>query len=265
MSSSALERRFAHFHMLQRPRRGWYNGTVFPGTFIAACRASMGGTPELESEKQLAEISWLGHACFRLKSRDATIITDPYDKSLGLGTLNQRADIVSVSHDNAHHNTLVGVKGEPFVVKSPGEYEVKGVFITGVWSFADDQQGKVRGRNTIFLFHLDDVIVCHLGSLGHTLNANQVEALSNVDVLLVPVGGNTTLTPTRASEVISQIEPKIVVPMHYATGRESVEIGSLEAFAKEMGLKEWTAEDKLSLKASDLDETTRVVVLEAKM
>ncbi len=236
----------------------------FRGPFSTA-RLGLWHGAGLESETQLAEITWLGHACFRLKSRDAVIITDPYDKSLGLGTLNQRADIVTVSHDNAHHNTLAGVKGEPFVVNSPGEYEVRGVFITGVWSFADDQQGKVRGRNTIFLFHLDDLIVCHLGSLAHTLNASQLDALSNVDVLLVPVGGNTTLTPTRASEVISQVEPKIVVPMHYSTGRESVELGTLDAFAKEMGLKEWTAEDKLSLKASDLDETTRVVVLEAKV
>ena len=250
--------------MLRQPRRGWYNVTVFPGSLTRTRLAVLGWRAGLESEKALAEITWLGHACFRLKSRDATIITDPYDKSLGLGTLNQRADVVTVSHANAHHNAAAAVKGDPFVVSSPGEYEVKGVFITGVWSFADDQQGKVRGRNTIFLFHLDDLIVCHLGSLAHTLNASQLDALSNVDVLLVPVGGNTTLTPTRASEVISQIEPKIVVPMHYATGRESVEMGTLEAFAKEMGLKEWTAEDKLSVKASDLDETTRVVVLEAK-
>jgi L-ascorbate metabolism protein UlaG (beta-lactamase superfamily) len=236
------------------------SGDPYPGT----CLDVLGARAGLESEKQLAEITWLGHACFRLKSRDATIITDPYDKSLGLGTLNQRADIVTISHDNAHHAAVAGVKGEPFVIKSPGEFEVKGVFITGVWSYADDQQGKARGRNTIFLFHLDDLVVCHLGSLAHTLSASQIDALSNVDVLLVPVGGNTTLTPTRASEVISQVEPKIVVPMHYSTGRESVELGSLEAFAKEMGLKEWTAEDKLSIKASDLDETTRVVVLEAK-
>lgn len=222
------------------------------------------GAAGLESEKRLAEITWLGHACFRLKSRDATVITDPYDKSLGLGTLNQRADIVTVSHDNPHHSALSVVKGEPYLINGPGEYEVKGVFVTGVWSYADDQQGKVRGRNTIFLFHLDDLVVCHLGSLAHTLTSAQLEALSDVDVLLVPVGGNTTLTPTRATEVISQIEPKIVVPMHYSTGRESVELGTLEAFAKEMGLKEWTAEDKLAVKAADLDETTRTVILEAK-
>lgn len=218
----------------------------------------------LESENQLAEITWLGHACFRLKAKDATIITDPYDKSLGLGTLNQRADILTISHKAPHHNAVAGVKGEPFVVEGPGEYEVRGIFITGVWSFADDVQGKARGRNTIFLFRLDDLVVCHLGALGHTLSAAQVEAIGDVDVLLVPVGGHTTLTPNRASEVISQIEPKIVVPMHYSTGRETVEMGTLENFTKEMGLKEWTPQDKLAVKAADLAETTRVVVLEPR-
>lgn len=212
----------------------------------------------------MAEITWLGHACFRLKSKDAAIITDPYDKSLGLGTLNQRAEIVTVSHNATHHNAMASVKGEPFVIEGPGEFEVRGVFITGVWSFADDAGGKERGRNTIFLFRLDDLVVCHLGSLGHTLSPAQVEAIGDVDVLLVPVGGHTTLTPTRASEVISQIEPKLVVPMHYSTGRETVPMDPLENFTKEMGLKEWTTQDKLAVKAADLAEATKVVVLEAR-
>ena len=213
----------------------------------------------------MSEITWLGHACFRLKSKDATVITDPYDKSLGLGTLNQRADIVTISHDHPHHSSLSGVKGEPFVVREPGEYETRGVFITGVWAYADDKGGKEIGRNTIFLFHLDDVLVCHLGSLGHSLKASQVEALGDVDILLVPIGGQATLNSTRAVEVISQIEPRIVVPMHYHTGRETVEMDTLDKFMKEMGLKEWTPEDKVSVKKSDLGETTRVVVLEAKV
>ena len=212
----------------------------------------------------MAEITWLGHACFRLKSRDATIITDPYDKSLGLGSLGQRADIVTVSHDHPHHNAIDAVKGEPMVIRGPGEYEVKGVFITGVWSFADAANGKERGRNNIFLFQLDDLVVCHLGSLGHTLASQQVEAIGDIDVLLVPIGGHTSLTTSKATEVISQLEPKIVVPMHYSTGRETIESDPLDKFAKEMGLKEWTPQDKFSAKAAELDETTKVVILEAK-
>ncbi|HKP51534.1 MAG TPA: MBL fold metallo-hydrolase [Chloroflexia bacterium] len=216
----------------------------------------------------MAEITWYGHACFRLKGKDATIITDPYDRSLGLGTLGQKADIVTISHDHPHHNAISAVKGEPFVTRGPGEYEVRGMFITGVWSYADDQKGKVRGRNTIFLFHLGDLVVCHLGSLGHTLNSQQVEAIGDVDVLLVPIGENTTLTTTKAIEVITQIEPKIVVPMHYEKSANGNGGGgdadALAKFAKEMGLKDWQVQDKLSVKGSDLPETTHVVVLEAK-
>lgn len=213
----------------------------------------------------MAEITWLGHACFRLKSKDAVIITDPYDKSLGLGSLGQKADIVTVSHQHPHHNSLSGIKGDPFVIEGPGEYEVRGVFITGVWSYADDKEGKERGRNNIYLFQLDDLLVCHLGALGHTLSGKQVEELGDVDVLLVPVGGHTTLGASKAGEVISLIEPKVVVPMHYSTGRENAELDSLDKFMKEMGAKEWSPRDKLAVKASDLDETTQVVVLEAKV
>ena len=212
----------------------------------------------------MAEIVWLGHACFRLKSKDATIITDPYDKSLGLGNPGQRADIVTISHDHPHHNAVSTVKGEPMVINGPGEFETRGVFITGVWSFADDKGGKQLGRNTIYLYHLDDLMVCHLGALAHTLSPQQLEALGDVDVLLVPVGGNASLNAGKASEVISQLEPKIVIPMHYSTGRESLQMDSLDKFTKEMGLKEWTPQDKFSAKANDLGETTQVVILEAK-
>jgi len=213
----------------------------------------------------MAEIIWLGHASFRLKSKDATIINDPYDKSLGLGNPGQRADIVTVSHNHPHHNAVATVKGDPMVIAGPGEYEVRGVFITGVWSFADDEGGKKLGRNTIFLFHLDDLEVCHLGALGHTLSSQQLEAIGDVDVLLVPVGGNASLTAGKASEVISQIEPRVVIPMHYSIGRETVQMDNLEKFAKEMGLKDWTTQEKFSAKASDLGETTQIVVLEAKI
>ena len=116
----------------------------------------------------------------------------------------------------------------------------------------------------VFLFHLDDLVVCHLGALGHTLNAHQIEALGDVDVLMVPVGGHVSLSATKATEVISQLEPKVVVPMHYGTGREQVELDNLDKFMKEMGLKEWEARDKLSLRSSDMGETTQVMVLEPR-
>ncbi len=211
------------------------------------------------------DVIWLGHSCFRLRGRVATVLFDPYTGAVGGHALGrQSADILCLSNSHPNHSNRAVVEGSPPILRGPGEYEIKGVFVTGVWSFADDKQGKARGRNTIFLFHLGDLVVCHLGALGHTLTSKQVEAIGDVDVLLVPVGGGSTLTPTRASEVISQVEPKIVVPMHYSTGRETVQLGPLEAFTKEMGLKEWTPQDKLAARTADLDETTKIVVLEAK-
>ena len=211
----------------------------------------------------MSEITWLGHSCFRIKSKDAVIITDPYDKSVGLGTLNQKGDIVTVSYDGPSHNAVAGVKGDPYVVNGPGEFEVRGVFVTGVWSFADDKKGGDRGRNCIFLFHLDDLVVCHLGSLAHSLNTQQIEAIGEVNVLLVPLDDDKALTAARAAEVITQLEPHIVVPMHFAAGKpEGIE--TLERFTKEMGIKEYKPQDKLVAKSSDFDEGTSVVVLEAR-
>lgn len=213
----------------------------------------------------MADITWLGHAMFRLRGKDATIITDPFDRSLGLELPRPKADIVTISHDHPHHNAVATLKGEPHVLRGPGEYEIKGIFITGISTFADNKKGAERGRNTAFLIELDDLIICHLGSLGHVLTTKQVEALSDVHVLLVPVGGQTTLDAAKAAEVIAQIEPRIVIPMHYRTGAEQVEgEDTLEKFAREMGLKEWTPQERLAVRASDLPETTSVVVLDVK-
>jgi L-ascorbate metabolism protein UlaG (beta-lactamase superfamily) len=211
----------------------------------------------------MAEITWLGADCFRIKSRDVTVITDPYDKSLGLGTLNQKAEIVTISHPYPGSDKPSSIKGDPFVITGPGEYEVGGVFVTGVWTFTDKAaEGNDRTRNNIFLFLMHDVVVCHLGALGHTLSAHQIEQLGDVDVLLVPVGGN--LSTSKAAEVISQIGPRIVVPMHFSAGKASVEPDALDKFMKELGLKEWQAQEKLVVRATESEEPMQVVVLEVK-
>src|SRR5690349_410797 len=213
----------------------------------------------------MAEITWLGHAMFRLRGRDATIVTDPYDRTLGLELPRPKADIVTVSHNHPHHDAVASLKGDPRVLHGPGEYEIKGIFITGVGSFADNKKGTERGANTIYLIELDDLLICHLGSLSHVLTTKQVEALSGAHVLLVPVDGHTTLDAAKATEVISQIEPSIVVPMHYGAGADpATGDESLEKFAREMGLKEWKPQDRLNLKVSDLPETTSVVILETR-
>lgn len=212
----------------------------------------------------MPDITWMGAACFRIRGKDATIVTDPFDRGVGLEIPRPKADIVTISRDAPNHNAIANVKGEPHVLRGPGEYEVKGVFITGVGTFADNKKGAVNGKNTVFVFELDDVVVCHLGALGHTLTASQVESLSNVSVLLVPVGAPDILEPSRAAEIIAQIEPSFVVPMMYRTGPETPNWEPLDRFAKEMGLKDWQTQDKLVIKSGDLPESTQVIVLEAK-
>jgi L-ascorbate metabolism protein UlaG (beta-lactamase superfamily) len=212
----------------------------------------------------MAEIIWQGLTSFRLRGKDATIVTDPFDRGLGLEVAHPRADIVTVSRNDPRFNAVSVVKGDPHVLQAPGEYEVKGIFITGVGSFADAKKGEIRGKNTIFVYELDDLVIAHLGHLGHALTADQAEALSNVSVLLVPVGDPDGLSAERAAEVIAQVEPPIVVPMLYKTGPETLPLDPLDRFAKEMGLKDWQPQDKLVLKSTDLPETTQVVILEIK-
>src|SRR5689334_4052778 len=212
----------------------------------------------------MPDITWLGHACFRLRGKDATIVTDPFDRGIGLEVPRPRADIVTISRDDPNHNAEATIKGEPRVLRAPGEYEVKGVFINGVATYADAKKGALHGKNTVFVYELDDLVICHLGGLGHTLSAAQVEALSDVSVLIVPVGSPDALDAAKAVEVIGQIEPAIVIPMMYKTGPETLNLEPLDRFAKEMGLKEWVAQDKLVLKSNDLPDTTQVVVLEVK-
>ena len=219
----------------------------------------------------MPDIQFLGHACVRLRGRDGIVICDPFSRSIGLDIGKPTAHIVTVSHDHADHNNVAAVRPmreKIFSVTSPGEYEVGGVLITGVRTYHDKVKGAERGFNTVFVIHMDDVTLCHLGDLGHELSQAQLEAIGDVDVLFVPVGGGETIGPAEASSVIAQLEPRVVVPIHYATGQLSFEyeLAPLDKFTHEMGLKDVVAEEKLTLTASTLPpegEPMRVVVLRA--
>ena len=215
------------------------------------------------------EITWFGHACFRLRDRDVTVVTDPFDKSLGYSLPRVRADIVTISHDHAHHNHYAAVKGDFKVVDSPGEYEIKSVFITGIATYPSRRRRKSteersKGRNIIFVFEFDGLTICHLGDLAQVPTQTQVEALSNVDVLLVPVGGGTSLNAAQAAEIISLIEPYIVIPMHYKTPAISLKLDKVNKFLKEMGTPRIEPIDALKVTRSSLPEETQVVVLNPK-
>jgi L-ascorbate metabolism protein UlaG (beta-lactamase superfamily) len=210
------------------------------------------------------EIAWYGHACFRLRDKGATVVTDPYDQSIGYTLPKIHADIVTVSHNHADHNCVSGIKGAPKVVDGPGEYEIKGVFITGIATFHDRKKGAQRGRNTVFLLEFNGLTICHLGDLGHVPTQAQVEALSDVDVLLIPVGGVSTIGAPQAAEVISLLEPKIVIPMHYKTKALALKLTSVNRFLQEMGLKKLAAQESLKVTASTLPEETQIVLLDCK-
>jgi L-ascorbate metabolism protein UlaG (beta-lactamase superfamily) len=214
------------------------------------------------------EISWLGHSCFQLRGKNVTLVTDPFSPQQGssqgefppLGKIT--ASIVTVSHNHAGHNHVVGVNGNPRVVRGPGEYEISDVLITGVASYHDDKKGQEYGRNTIYVIHMDDLVICHLGDLGHILQEEQLEEVADADVLLIPIGGEHTLNATQAAEIISQVEPRVVIPMHYRPGNADAP-GPLDKFCREMGVAPDTLTmlPKFSVTRSSLPAETQVVVL----
>jgi L-ascorbate metabolism protein UlaG (beta-lactamase superfamily) len=208
------------------------------------------------------ELTWYGHSCFRLSDRGTTIVADPPSDDLSYDRPRIRADAVTISHEHAGHNNRIGFRGGPRFFDGPGEYEVKGVFITGIATYHDAKNGSVYGRNTIFVFDFDDVTICHLGDLGHVPSQSQVEALTDVDVLLIPVGGLHTIDIAKATEVISLIEPRLVVPMHYKTPVETAKLQPVEKFLKEMGLAPMPSQPELKVTKSSLPEETQVVVLD---
>jgi L-ascorbate metabolism protein UlaG (beta-lactamase superfamily) len=207
------------------------------------------------------EISWLGYSCFRLKGKNTTVVTDPCPPEIGYQLDKLTANIVTVSHKHTNHSYLQGVAGEPRQIVAPGEYEVGGVLIIGLPSFHDSENGKTLGKNTVYAIEVDDITICHLGDIGHPLTPSQIEELGNVDILLVPVGGVNTISASQAAALVRNIEPKIVIPMHYKTLTLTRELENVDKFLKEMGLHELVPQPKLNITKSTLPQTTTVITL----
>jgi len=211
------------------------------------------------------DVTWLGHGCFRLRGRGAAVVTDPYPPAIGLKLSRMDAEVVTVSHEHDNHNYTQVVRDGAYEIHGPGEYEVAGVSVIGVPTYHDEQKGAKHGRNTVYLIEIDDVRVCHLGDLGHKLDDSEAEAVASPDVLLVPVGGRSAINGAQAAEVVRQLEPRYVVPMHYAIPGLKIELDTLDRFLKEMGVATSEAQPKLSVQKSSVSEyETKVVVLEPK-
>ena len=216
-------------------------------------------------------IIWHGQSCFEIsasrgKNNQVTLVIDPFSEDLGLRFSKLEADIVLTTHDHSDHNNIKAVSGSPFLIQGPGEYEVKEAFIQGISAFHDNSQGQERGASTIYTLELEELRLCHLGDLGQReLNPEQLEKIGEVDILMVPVGGIFTIDGREAVKIISQIEPKIIIPMHYYLPKLKTKnkLDDADKFLKALGVKKIEPVPKLTIKKKDiLEEEVKIVVLE---
>jgi L-ascorbate metabolism protein UlaG (beta-lactamase superfamily) len=213
------------------------------------------------------KVKWLGHAAFIITADEGTnIMTDPYKPGvfgLEYGSIKDKADIVTVSHEHDDHNYVKGVPGSPQVVKGAGTQKTRGIDFTGIACQHDDSGGKERGSNTIFCFTVNGVKVCHLGDLGHILANDQLKAIGSVDVLLIPVGGSFTIDAAGAHKIIGQLKPRVVIPMHFKNNRcPNFPVSELEPFlAGKTNVKRMNASE-IEFKCGQLPASTEIVVLQ---
>lgn len=212
------------------------------------------------------EITWYGHSCFRLTERNfATVVTDPFDsKIVGYEALKLKAELVTVSHDAPGHNNSDSVKGSTHVLTGPGEFEIGGVFITAVQTDTASRSAKSKEkvRNTVYVFDYDGITVAHLGDLQQIPTQSEIELLGTINVALVPVGGGNSLNAAKAAEIVSMLEPNLVIPMHYETSDSKIKLDPLNKFIKEMGLSKPESQPSLKVTRSSLPAETHVVVLD---
>jgi L-ascorbate metabolism protein UlaG (beta-lactamase superfamily) len=213
------------------------------------------------------DLSWLGHACFRLRGRDVTIVTDPFEgDDWGYPPVATTANVVTISNDHPHHAGFSAIDGRPRILRGPGEYEIGGALIWGVrTSRRKDEANLGVARNTAFVIQLEELTVCHLGDLADApLSPEELARIKDADVLLVPVGGNCTINATQAAEVVAQVEPKLIVPMHFATDetRGHLALDEIQRFCKELGATEVAPRARLSITPTSLPSEPTVVLLE---
>ncbi len=216
------------------------------------------------------QIFWKGQSCFQLitglpAGRQVKIVIDPFSEEIGLRLPKLEADILLTTHSHEDHNNIKAVGGPsagsgPFLIQGPGEYEVKGVYIKGIPSFHDEE----TGENTIYIIEVEDLKICHLGDLGQKeLTEEQVEGIGEIDVLMIPVGGVYTISSKEALKVMSQIEPKVTIPMHYALPKLKSKLEGVDNFLKILGIKSVVPEEKLIIKKKDMSgEEAKIVVLQ---
>ena len=205
------------------------------------------------------ELTWYGLSCFRITERKhATVVTDPYNKIFGLPELKLKADVVTISHDAPGHSNRAAISSPYRTIDGPGEYEIGSVFITGIATFSDDDK---TSRNVLYVFDYDGLTIAHLGDMQKVPTQKQIEALEQVNILLVPIGAGNSLNSAQAAELVSMLEPNIVVPMHYHIPGLKLELENVDRFLKEMGVTDVKEETSLKITGLNLPEGTETVIL----
>ncbi len=209
-------------------------------------------------------ITWYGHSCFKIQSGDLILVTDPFAKDIGLTPPRMRADIVTVTHEHFDHNNTESLGGGPFVITGPGEYETNGAYIRGIETFHDTEQGASRGLNTVYTIGVENLTIAHFGDFGEDdLRPETADQLGNIDILMIPVGGTYTIDAKRAERIVKQLEPRFVIPMHYAVKGLSFKLDGVDSFLKEMGVGTVEPVEKFTIRKKDIgaEEKTEVIIL----
>lgn len=217
--------------------------------------------------QKIMVITWYGQSCVRLQSKDTAVVFDPYNSSIGLKLPRLSGDVVCITHDHDDHNNVAAVSGDPFLIETPGEYEVKGIFIYGLSSFHDDVEGKERGTNTMYSIEYEGMQITHLGDLGTTkLTDEHLERIEGTDILFIPVGGVYTIDAKQAVDVISQIEPRIIIPIHYRIPKLKYKLDPVDPFLKAQGVSNGDVIESFKIQKKDLpQEKTETIILQSRV
>jgi L-ascorbate metabolism protein UlaG (beta-lactamase superfamily) len=216
------------------------------------------------------QINWYGQTCFQIEAKQGKdkikIITDPFGKDNGLKLPKLKADIVTISHsdyDNKDIGSASEDRKEPLFIEGPGEYESREVYVHGIDAFHDDKKGADLGKITIYTIKAEDMVICHLSNIGQgELEEEQIDIIGEVDILLLPIGGKDSLSSSSAIKIMSQIEPRITIPMYYNIPGLKDKLDSLDLFFKELGIDKIAAEERVKIQKSDLSaDKAQIIVL----
>lgn len=211
------------------------------------------------------KITWLGHAAFLLETNGLRIVNDPFDTSderIHHQSIDMPADIVTVSHDHFDHNHVESLSGNPDIVKGACKKTVKGITFTGIDTFHDQSRGSERGENVLYAIEAEEMRICHPGDLGHTLSADQIQTLGSIDILFIPVGGLYTVDASEAWQIIQNISPKIVIPMHFKTSAIDFPIAPVDGFLEGKENIRHAESASIEISKQTLPEEMQIIVLD---